>query len=538
MRRFLIPALFVAMGLTGTQVANGAVLRGTQGPDRLSGTAGADELYGRAGNDTLEGRGARDLLDGGPGRDRLSGGAGADWLTASADGRADTVQCGGGRDIVNADRADVVRGDCELVSRRLSRDFDRESEAQHETQVEPNSYSFGSTIVAVFQSGRFRDGGAANIGFATSRNGGRTWRSGLLPGLSSFSTPPGSSFAVSDPVIAYDAGHRWWLAASLDSDGVLLSRSRDGLTWNMPVTAATDPAGDYDKEWIVCDNWLASSFRGRCYLSYMNFAEDRIEARRSTDGGLTWSAPVSVDPGPPGTIANGVQPVVRPDGDLLLVYAAFGASPPLENEIASARSTDGGRTFALPAQVAGLHDLGSSWLRGPPFPSVDVDAEGTVYATWSDCQQCDDDIVLARSRNGVNWTEPVRVPTGVPETSLDYFLPAVAVDPATAGSKARLALLYHSLTPPNICDPFDVCLAADVGLVTSSDGGTTWTSPQQLNAVSMPLSWLADTALGRMLGDYVSVSWSRDRPVPVFSLATEPTGGLFHQSIFATTRVR
>jgi hypothetical protein len=52
--------------------------------------------------------------------------------------------------------------------------------------VEPDSYSFGSTIVTVFQSGRFLDGGAANIGFATSRNGGRTWRSGVLPGLSFF----------------------------------------------------------------------------------------------------------------------------------------------------------------------------------------------------------------------------------------------------------------------------------------------------------------------------------------------------------------
>ena len=77
----------------------------------------------------------------------------------------------------------------------------------------------------------------------------------------------------------------------------------------------------------------------------------------------------------------------------------------------------------------------------------------------------------------------------------------------------------------------------DVRWVTSADGGATWTSPQRLNAASMPLSWVAETALGRMLGDYVSVSWTSGRPIPVFSLATEPAGELFHQAIFATTRL-
>src|SRR5215216_8040199 len=139
MPRLLVPALLVAMGLTGIEAASGAIIRGTPGPDRLSGTAGPDELYGRGGADTLEGRGGDDLLDGGPGRDRLSGGAGADSFTASGDGRMDTVRCGGGLDVVNADLADPVAADCDVVSRQLSRDLDRISEANHETQVEPDS---------------------------------------------------------------------------------------------------------------------------------------------------------------------------------------------------------------------------------------------------------------------------------------------------------------------------------------------------------------------------------------------------------------
>src|SRR5215217_8524561 len=98
MPRLLVPALLVAMGLTGIEAASGAIIRGTPGPDRLSGTAGPDELYGRGGRDTLEGRAGSDLLDGGPGRDRLLGSTGDDWFAASGDGRADTVRCGGGLD--------------------------------------------------------------------------------------------------------------------------------------------------------------------------------------------------------------------------------------------------------------------------------------------------------------------------------------------------------------------------------------------------------------------------------------------------------
>ena len=74
-------------------------------------------------------------------------------------------------------------------------------------------------------------------------------------------------------------------------------------------------------------------------------------------------------------------------------------------------------------------------------------------------------------------------------------------------------------------------------MVTSADGGRTWSLPARLNVLSMPPFWMADTSLGRMVGDYVSVSWSRGRPIGIFSLAFPPSGGLFRQSIFAATRV-
>lgn len=82
-------------------------LRGGAGNDRLDGGAGDDELQGDAGNDTLTGGAGTDVLRGGAGRDRLS----------ARDGRAETVDCGAGRDRATVDTADRLRG-CEIVRRR------------------------------------------------------------------------------------------------------------------------------------------------------------------------------------------------------------------------------------------------------------------------------------------------------------------------------------------------------------------------------------------------------------------------------------
>src|ERR1051326_2960172 len=58
----------------------------------------------------------------------------------------------------------------------------------HHTEVEPDTFSNGSTIVAAFQVGRIYDGGACAVGFATSTDNGTTWtHSGLLPGITKWS---------------------------------------------------------------------------------------------------------------------------------------------------------------------------------------------------------------------------------------------------------------------------------------------------------------------------------------------------------------
>src|SRR5919109_2799436 len=84
---------------------------------------------------------------------------------------------------------------------------------QHRTEVEPDTFAFGQTIVSAFQVGRFFDGGGSAIGFATSTNGGATWTSGFLPRITKFQ---GGTFdRVSDPAVAFDSRHNVWLISSL-----------------------------------------------------------------------------------------------------------------------------------------------------------------------------------------------------------------------------------------------------------------------------------------------------------------------------------
>ena len=98
---------------------------------------------------------------------------------------------------------------------RVSQDPYTNKTSEHKTQVEPDTYSSGSTIVSAFQSGRFANGGASNIGWATSTNNGKTWKHGFLPGTTVYATPPGIYDRISDPAVAYDAQDNVWMISSL-----------------------------------------------------------------------------------------------------------------------------------------------------------------------------------------------------------------------------------------------------------------------------------------------------------------------------------
>src|SRR3989440_7421344 len=124
------------------------------------------------------------------------------------------------------------------------------STSQHKTIVEPDTYSFGSTIVAAAQWGRFTDGGSSDIGVSVTSNNGTSWTSQALPGITVYTSPPGPYARVSDPSVAFDARHNVWMVSSLalnasvSGAAVIVSRSTNGgAAGNNPNTGATDASG-------------------------------------------------------------------------------------------------------------------------------------------------------------------------------------------------------------------------------------------------------------------------------------------------------
>ena len=103
-----------------------------------------------------------------------------------------------------------------VLATPISNDPYTNSSSQHKTQVEPDSFAFGNTIVATFQTGRFINGGASNLAWSTSTDGGRTWTTGVLPGTTVYEGGPWAR--ISDPAVAYDPEHDVWMISGLAID--------------------------------------------------------------------------------------------------------------------------------------------------------------------------------------------------------------------------------------------------------------------------------------------------------------------------------
>jgi len=405
------------------------------------------------------------------------------------------------------------------------------SDSDHKTEVEPDTFAWGSTFVSAYHVAR-RPGsigwGSAAIGFTTSSDGGKSGTYGYLPDLT-VNYKGGPYYGAADPSVAYDAKHGVWLISSLalinPIGDVVVSRSRDGIHWSKPVPV--DLTHNDDKNWTVCDNTPTSPYYGNCYTEwdYATSTGD-IAMSTSTDGGATWG-PAKLTADRAGGL--GGQPLVQPNGTVVVPfsfsYAAIGAFT----------STNGGASWSASTVVAEVDDHSEGGgLRSLPLPSAEIDGAGKVFVVWHDCRfrtNCaENDIVMSTSTDGKTWTSPARIPIDPTNSTVDHFIPGIGVNSATSGKTAQMTIVYYYY-PVSNCNSSTCQL--DVGFTTSADGGNTWTSGVQL-AGPMNLSWLPVSDLGPMVADYISVSYTGGNPFGVFAAAKAPKGSVLNEAMYTT----
>ena len=431
---------------------------------------------------------------------------------------------------------------------QVSSDPYSDVQAQHATEVEPDVFSFGSTVVAAFQVGRVAGGGSSNIGWSTSADGGATWTHGFLPDTTANTGGPYT--AASDASVAFDADHGEWIISYLGllpsgNVDVDVSRSTNGTSWGNPVIVATGTF--YDKNWTVCDNHSASPFFGHCYTEFDTAASsDREDMSTSTNGGASWGALKHPADNPSGI---GGQPLVQPNGTVVVPFASASS-----NQIRAFSSTNGGTSWTssvLVARtshhtVAGLESDSAITntpgavtplaLRESVLPSAEIDSSGKVYVSWADCRfrsGCpSNDIIISTSTNGTTWTTPARVPIDAVTSTADHFTPGIGVDASTSGGTTRIGLTYYYYPVAN-CTTATCQL--DVGFISSTNGGTSWSAPTQL-AGPMMTSWLPNTTQGRMFGDYIATTvLAGGNAITVDPVAAAPSGSTFNVAMFTPT---
>ncbi len=454
---------------------------------------------------------------------------------------------------------------------------------QNQTEVGTDAFAWNGKMVTVFQAGRDLRFGAAAMGFAYSANGGTSWTSGYIPGVTTLT--PGAAASdptwqrVTDVSVTFDDKSQKWVAAAAVQNkaaagaymAVVVSTSTNGVNWTSaqaivtPATVVplTGLAGlGPDKPWVACNNYASSSSYGSCYVAFSNTATTASVQRNknvhivtSADAFGAFGAPVPVS-----TLGDltsttaryNAQPVPLPDGAVAVV-ATVGPATGTALRYISHRSSDNGATWGAEVTIGTLTRHSVPAIREYTKPNAESDASGRIYVVGHGCAgagTCSRSRMnLATSTNGgTSWGAFSAIPLASPAQASDAFANAdvfasgLAVEPSTSGASARLAVMFYwqpiDATCGNGTGKSPTNCQLNVGLSSSANGGSAWSPVTTLNASPAQPGWLAAQQLGtaRYASDYLGVGFTTStKATAVFPHAIAPSGTTLNERLYTAT---
>lgn len=257
--------------------------------------------------------------------------------------------------------------------------------------------------------------------FSTS-NSGATW--------SGTSNVEANSYA--DPAVVIDNNNNWYINYINQSLKQYVAKSvNNGATWSSTLSA--DPGAGLlaDKNHFMVDNSITSPYQGYLYnawtLFYSSTNNQKVYINRSTDGGATWSANTNISGALGSYLDQGVNIQTGPNGEVYAAWAVYAPSFGDESAIGFTKSTNGGATYAAPSKI-------------------------------------------------INNIRGIRV-TGCGKSMRCNSFPSMAVDNSFGPNRGTIYVIWTNVGVPGVNTGTDV----DIYIISSKDGGTTWTTPKRVN---------------------------------------------------------
>jgi hypothetical protein len=273
---------------------------------------------------------------------------------------------------------DLVINECSIAR-------GRQNEPAVEIDPRDRSVLIGSSndyggVYAGSTTGNYVPAGPIWLGYYRSEDGGKHFKSSLVPGYPGDTSPYAAlahvrTASAGDPVIAWDREGRVFIGAE-SSDDPAGSLKTFGDVWVATFDNPGGPTGNTrndgkrfvgsvvvakgasapnllgkfnDKTAIEADR-TTSATKGNVYFAWSRFTGNQgdvsIYFSRSTDHGKTWSKPVNLTP----NIHDVQFPdiVVTGSGNVYVTFRQFAAQGGQADAIAYVKSTDGGKSFDTP----------------------------------------------------------------------------------------------------------------------------------------------------------------------------------------------